>query len=593
MISMIVFPLVLMAGSVFAGTFYRRKFGETIPVSVMGIILVLYICGAFGFLKVGIYLILAAAIALLILSAVQLIRGKRFGEWAKTEFGLEGLLFILIYAVLVILNSGRLAWYTDEISHWMDCVKAMSHIDDFAANYTLSHSAFPSYPPGMALFQYFFQKLHEIFDGTVVFCEWRPYVVFQLFAFTLFFPCLGKLKYHKLAKPVLFLCAMLVPLVMYPGFFFSSVLIDPMVGVMAGAGFVYLLMDDGRRFSDKVVYISLLCALLVLMKDVGLFFAVFLAIAFILYTLLGEKPKERSGRIPGPTLAACVPLLSALAAKGSWSLILNRFQTPRAFSAALQIGEYLRMFFAGGGTGWQQETVDRFKAAFTDASGFQIHSGITVSYLLIVLALFLALALLTVFLVRKAKQDENPEKGRKTILLAIVLALQTVLYIFFLGAVYISKFGEQEAVALASYERYIRMAILPLAMTVVWAAFYRLQTMKKKLWQYVPAFALAALILLLCPMNETKSFVTRAIVKESVEHREPYREVQDAAESIFGPDDRIFYATDGSDDPDTVRFILRPYGITDSGDIPDKDALESYDYLIEGREGRVQWTQIH
>ena len=203
MISIIVFPLILISGGVFAGVFFRRRFGEAIPFSVMGTLLVLYFCGVFGFLKAGVYLMLVAAAVMLILSVVQLIREKRFGEFFRVRFGLEGLFFILIYAVLVILNSGRLAWYTDEISHWMDCVKAMSQIDDFAANYTLSHSAFPSYPPGMALFQYFFQKLHEIFDGTVLFCEWRPYVAFQLFAFTLFFPCLRKLKYHKLAKPAL------------------------------------------------------------------------------------------------------------------------------------------------------------------------------------------------------------------------------------------------------------------------------------------------------------------------------------------------------------------------------------------------------
>ena len=595
MISIIVFPLVVMAGSIFAGVFFRRKFGETIPCSMMGIILLLYLCGGFGFLKAGVYVVLSAAGALLVLSVGRLVREKRFGGWIRGEFGWESQFFLLIYAVLVILNSGRVAWYTDEISHWMDCVKAMSQIDDFAANAVLSHSLFPSYPPGMALFQYFFQKLHEILDGTAVFCEWRPYVAFQLFAFALFFPCLGKLKYYKLAKPVLFGCAMLVPLVMYPGFFFSSVLIDPMIGVMAGAGFVYLLMDDGRRFSDKAVYISMLCALLVLMKDAGLFFAVFLGVAFIPYAFLEgkrENTAEKKTGKAGQILTAFVPLLSALAAKGSWTLILNRFQTPRSFAAPLQIGDYLRLFFAGGGSGWQQETVNRFKEAFADSSGFQIHNGISVSYLLIVLALFLALALLTVLLVRKA--GENGEKGKagKTVLLGGMLALQTVIYLFFLGAVYISKFGEQEALALASYERYIRMAVLPLALMVVWAAFYWLQT-KEKLWKTVPAFVLSALILLLCPMQETKSFVTREMVKESEERRAPYREVQEAAENLFGPGDRIFYTTDGSDDPDTVQFVIRPYVFAGSGTIPEQEHLETYDYLIEGCEGQVRWTRLH
>ena len=81
MVSIVAFALVLISGSVFAGTFFRRRFGETIPASLMGIILLLYICGALGFLKAGVYLILSTAAALLVLSVGRLVREKRFGGW--------------------------------------------------------------------------------------------------------------------------------------------------------------------------------------------------------------------------------------------------------------------------------------------------------------------------------------------------------------------------------------------------------------------------------------------------------------------------------------------------------------------------------
>lgn len=564
MISIVVFALVLMAGSFFAGAFFHRKFSDTIPFSFMGTIIVLYICGAFGFLKAGVYLILAGALALLILSVVRLVKEKRFGESIRADFGLEGLSFILIYAVLVILNFGRFAWFTDELSHWMYCVKAMSRINDFAANYTMSQAMFPSYPPGMALLQYFFQKLHEIFEGTIVFCEWRPYVAFQLFAVVLFFPCLPRMKYHKAVKPILFGAAMLIPLVMYPGFYVSSILIDPMIGVMAGAGFVYLLMDDHRSLTGKTVYISMLCAILVLMKDAGMFFAVFTAATFVLYMLLGDRDKDKPGEKKGmirKCSVAAIPLVVSLCAKGSWSLILNCYQTPRSFSNPIQIGEYLRLFFSGGDTTYKQETVDQFKRAFVDSTGFQIHNGITISYLLLVAGLLLATVVLTILLVRNAKKEGKTGKSRIIIALGMMLSLQTVVYIFFLGAIYISSFGEYEATTLASYERYIRMAILPQAIGVFWAALCWLQTKKKlRLLAVIPV----ALVLVLCPVQTTKNFVTREIVQNSVAQREPYRRIQEAAEKEFRQDDRIFYLSDSGTDGLLMRFIVYPNHISGS-----------------------------
>ena len=590
MISIVLFPLVLITGSFFAGVFCRRKFADTIPFSAMVVILVLYVCGAVGLLKAGVYLILLAALVLLILSIIRLIKEKRLSESIKSDVGLEGLFFILIYAILVILNHGRFAWMTDEFSHWMYSVKAMSRIDDFAANYTASQAMFPSYPPGMALFQYFFQKLHEIFEGTKLFCEWRPYVAFQLFAVVLFFPCLRRMKYHKIIKPILFGCAMLIPLVLYPGFFFSSVLIDPVIGVMAGAGFVYLLMDDDRSPADKTVYISMLCAILVLMKDAGMFFAIFIAITFILYVLLGGRIRNNPAgktEIIRECGTAVIPLAASLCAKGSWNLILNRFQTPRSFSNPLQIGEYLRLFFAGGDTTYKQETVDQFKRAFVDSTGFQIHNGITVSYLLLVGALLLATVALTILMVRNEKKNGNSGKSKTIIVLGVMLSLQTIVYIFFLGAIYISNFSDYEATTLASYERYIRMAILPLAIGVFWVALCWLQTKKKlRIFAFVPV----ALILVLCPIQATKNFVTREVVKITAAQREPYRQIQEAAEKEFKQNDRIFYLSDSGENGLLMRFIIFPNGFAGSCQNPKEEIqdtqwiqdhiIDSCDYLV-------------
>ena len=558
MLSVIVFGLTLMAGGVFAGAFFRRDFADTLPLSAMGLILVLYLAGFLGALKAGVFLILGLALLLYAISVPRLLKEKSAKQFLKNHFGAEGVYFIIIYVILVALNVGRLAWHHDELSHWMTCVKAMTDIDDFAANYALSDADFASYPPAMALFQYFFQKLHEIFDGAALFSEWRPYAAFQLFCCALFFPAVKRLKYNKLWKPVLLAALLLIPLVFYPDFF-AAVLIDPVLGVMAGAAFMYLFLCEDTPLPEKTAYLSMLCALLTLMKDAGIFFAVFAAAAFAVSVLIGLRksntPQGEKPRTAAPlrsALTATIPLLSALAAKGSWKLILNRFATPLSFSAPLRLGEYLKIFFAGGDATWRGETVKLYKAALTNPGIYKIHEGITTSYLLVLLLLLAALAVFTVLRARKSK---NPGK---TIFLSIILALQTVTYTFFLGAVYISKFSEIEATELACFDRYVRIGFLPLFLVLAVLALQCLQPLKNK-WKVPLSAVLCAGVVLLCSFEWLWGFVSRKSVQDTVANREPYRAVQQTVETecsghdeILIPDDLTIY------ERNMLRYLARP-----------------------------------
>jgi len=559
MISIVIFALTLIAGSVFAEVFYRRDFSDTLPLSMTGIILFLYIFGLIGALKTGVYLILIIAAFMLVLSVARLIREKRAVDYIKKGFGFAGLLFVLLYIVFLVLNVGRLAWYHDELSHWMDCVKAMSQTDGFAANYTVSYSEFPSYPPGMALFQYFFQKLHEIFEGTSAFCEWRPYVAFQLFAVSLFFPCLKRLDYHKALKPVLLGVTMLLPLIMYPTFF-AAVLIDPMIGILSGAGYVYLFMCRDEKTSEKAIYISLLCAVLVLMKDSGLFFTVFLALVFLVDVLLGSRSMHASGsrkRKAGIFLQVFSPFAVFLLIKGSWNLVLQHFQTPSSFSNSIRVGEYLKLFFAGGDETYKQETVDKFKEAFFDSNGFNVHTGFSVSYFVVLLILLLATAGLTLWLYKK-------EKEKNIIRMSIILSIQTVLYVFFLGAVYISSFNEYEATTLASYDRYIRMALLPQFLFLIWMLFRCIQY-RMVYWKYGLTILLTGIIVAISPFAALKGFITRLSVQDSIAQREPYRELQEAIENECDGNDQMIYLSgyQAIYDQHMFVFISRPNRIAD------------------------------
>ena len=105
MISAIAFFFVLIAGSVFAGVYFRKDFGDYLPFSTLGIILVMYVTGLLGFLKGGVYLILAAAGVLLLLSVIRMIREKRFRGYLRDSFGISGLYFILLYIGEILIKK--------------------------------------------------------------------------------------------------------------------------------------------------------------------------------------------------------------------------------------------------------------------------------------------------------------------------------------------------------------------------------------------------------------------------------------------------------------------------------------------------------
>ena len=549
MVSVIVFGMVLAAGGVFAGVFFRRDFADTLPLSVMGLILILYLAGFLGALKAGVFLVLGLALLLWILSGARLLKEKSLKSFLKNRFGAEGVYFIAVYILLVVLNVGRLAWHHDELSHWMTCVKAMVNLDDFAAN-PAAGAAFGSYPPGMALFQYFFARLHNFLDGAKLFSEWRPYTAFQLFSVSLFFPMLKRLKYRNFWKPVLFAAAMLVLMVMYPDAY-AGTLIDPVLCAMAGAGFAYLFICEDVPLPEKTAYAGMLCALLVLMKDAGLFFAVFAAAAFAAYVLADLKdrkaPKWKTAAV------SAVPLLCTLAAKGSWKLILNRFQTPLSFSEPLRIGEFLKIFFVGGDTTYRQETVDLFKAAMTNTGIYKLHEGITTSYLIALLVLLSVLAGLCFLWIRRTG------KTGKTRVLGILLALQTVLYVFFLPAVYISKFSAYESSILACFDRYIRIGYLPLLLVLVWMGLFLLQDLRPG-WKYSLSAVLCAGIVLLCSFQWLWGFVSRSSVQDTVTNRAPYRAIQEAAEAGWDGKENILLLSDEDDtyENNMIAYILRP-----------------------------------
>lgn len=172
------FFVVLLSGSVFAAARFGRRFEEILPVTCMGIVLTLFLFGAVGFLGAGVYAVLLAAVCFW---AYGLLRGVKGGgkQLIKGMFTPGFVVFCALFALLMLGDYAMLSTGWDDFSHWQLCVRKMMILDDFAAN-PASGIYYQSYPPAMALFQYFFQKLRFLLDGGAEFSEWRLFLAYQV-----------------------------------------------------------------------------------------------------------------------------------------------------------------------------------------------------------------------------------------------------------------------------------------------------------------------------------------------------------------------------------------------------------------------------
>ena len=153
-----------------------------------------------------------------------------------------GLFIFLAYFCFFYLGDFNLrATVTDEFTHWMYCIKTTTYLNDFSTN-PAAYSAYPSYPPGMCLFQYFFQKIYLLTKPGMPFSEWRAYLAYQVLLVSLGMPFLQRLSFKR---PLEMLLNASIPIFIHLPFFFgynfAGVMIDAFVGAAAGYSFAMVL----------------------------------------------------------------------------------------------------------------------------------------------------------------------------------------------------------------------------------------------------------------------------------------------------------------------------------------------------------------
>lgn len=551
----ILYFVLLSAPCVLAASFGRR-YEDTLPLSVFSLLLLLYIAGLAGLLPYGVIAALALSACCLVLAAARVLT-KRIS--CKALFG--NLLtpacaaFALLFTLSVVLNAGRAPYHGDEFSHWAYTVKAMAYCNDFGTN-PAAASLYASYPPGMSLMQYCLQRLSFLTSGAV-YTEWMLFTPYQSTAFALVIclACRGRSWRNALTAAPLAASAVLLPAILYP-LFYESIFVDPIMGLLAG--FLFALAWRKERY-DTLTICTACCglAVLTLLKDAGVYFAVLCAAVLFFDLASAAKPLRAAAR-------TALPLLIA-AAKGSWALHVRLSGTPVRFSESAPLSilpgiisgqdtsfrhtafvNYLRAPFAGRvplGT-------DTFTAMGKTVPGWQFF----VSFFA------LAVVLLVLLYALASGGDKQPASActrRRRIIGLATLGL--LVYWVGLCGLYVLKFVEFEAVALYCYERYFSIPFLMLG-TLLFAAFCEQNTGKLRL---VWAALLLAGMLAIAPLHCVYPYLTRRSARGSREMTEPQRTIAAFVERTVPASARLYLLAQESDGEGLMqKYLLYPRIVT-------------------------------
>ncbi len=548
--------LVFGTGSVLCCSYFDKKYEEVLPLTLTALVLVLFGASLVGFMLQGVYLVLALSVLGYLCAGVHLVRTGSYKAFAVRFFTPSFCMFAVLMVLLTYFNSGKVASSWDEFSHWVDVVKMMTQ-SHLLSTSPLSNSLFQSYPPGMALFQYFVQQVYIIFNPAEAFNEWRVFFAYQIFTISFFLPLCKNFSYRRpIAVLLSFVVVALGVMLVFPEAFIT-VYIDLFLGVLTGVGFAAIYLNQKK---DLLCYLHILACMvmLVLAKDSGLMFAAFLGIALLADGIgfasfaFAQTKRAKWGCALGALVAVAAPKLL-------WSLTITltgaevRFSAPIEYDALWQIVRY------GKGEAYQLTSYTAFIDAFFTQGLTLVPLGIVVPYAAL-LGIFVVLSVLLWVAARYAPAQPQADT-RRLVLVPAVILLQTVVFVVGTGVAYLFKFNPTEAVALASYSRYMATAYLPLCLVCL-LGLLQIVWQQRGVLKYAVLVCCLAFTLATVQKAVIIPFVTRSQILASMAVREPYAAIEEKI--------AVYIQSDGSDlyfisQQDTglhalvVRYLARPF----------------------------------
>lgn len=500
---------IILSFSITLTILLKKKIEQVIPISVVGIILIIYVAGLFDNLKMGVNIVQALTIIQLIFIVIIIIKKDKKNELKELvkNIATPGLvLYILLFVLSIIINKNRIFEDYDEFNHWAVIIKNMFMYNTYGTN-PESIVRFNEYPPFTAVFQYLFLVIQKVYrEDTIIIAQ-------NLLYFSIIIPVTKCISWDKSLRKLFLIAPLIIflPMIFYENFFLD-ILVDGMLGVM----FAYTIFVAFEEESNiKFKYMKILAGelMLCLTKTSGIGLAV-LSIVIIFIKLIVDRKKDKQDFNKG-IKAISIVILITLIFTSIWYIKVNNAEKRWDFK--------------------QYVEVDTSKKEYQS----QIAKDFTLSVFLkqtiternlTVFSVILIFICMQVYTVKKINA-----KGYKYYAWAMLISIP--LYLIILLITYATIFETIEAQQLTCFDRYTSTILL------AYSIFQMLVLMQEKEESFFRSLCLViALIVALMPLEniERKYINGRSYCLSSNINRDIYTKIRKYTENIE-PTDKILY----------------------------------------------------
>lgn len=580
MLSVLIFLLLISSGSIFSSVYYEKRFEETLPITIGGLILIVYLFGLVGKLNLGVLVFILISLCLYGLSIYKAIKEKKIKELIKNTLTVGFFIFLAFVVVFYVSIGGKLLDTCDEFSHWGDIVKIMSYRDTFGA-WGNTGSMFKSYPPSMSIFQYALVKVNYYLTGEK-FVEWLCYMAYDLLAISLFLPFTKDFKINNPIKIAAFMfCFIMVPFIFYENSY-SSLYIDLFIGLLIAVGGMELLNYDNKDLFGLLRIISI-AFILTLVKDSGILFAISIVLGCIFLIIKSDESfKSKNSVLKYISLIGII-----IFAKLSWSTLLKARHAVIAFGNKITVGDILGVF-NGTGPAYRRQVLSSFLERYLTHFNIIGNTNIELNYPILLFISFVFAAVIYLY-VSRCKNDRTS----KLLTALAVLYISSLVFIAGTCFAYMFKFSEEEALALASFARYIRTVYVGIFM---FGNLAIIQIIDKNDLSILTSIVCMTIALIATPMECPTTLLSGAFVQASINVRnDNYGEIINKTMEATPSGSMIWYIHQygSSDDALVYRFAVRPNIVGGENSIGTSDYPDDY-YEVEltAEEWKQQLTDL-
>lgn len=432
---------------------------------------------------------------------------------------------------------GKLFTDSDEFSHWGDVVKVMVQTGDFGSD-PASGSLFKSYPPGISLFQYLFERIGYLISG-IEFTEWYCYYALDILYVAVVLPVLRHLSYMNIYGIAVVIMAMVGLPYVYFEPSFVTLYVELLLAFMFGGMLLDLLWNDEKDIFFDIRYLLAL-SFMVLAKDSGLLFSILLGIAYV--------------SVKGVKLKTCLCTLTAvMLPKLLWSIDNSINHVAKSFGNSFDMVSLFNVLI-GKETGYRREVMQGFGEELLYNYIHLGDFGLYASYLVVAIVLIVLSVIVVNFAYKKCKVDK-----RKTFIVGITAVFSFVIYMSGLMITYMYKFSVEEALELTSFYRYVVIVYLGLSLFVVFGFVLFIE--RARLNKIICNLVLIAVLVVIVPVSDVRILWSGAHIGASRTLRSEIQEYIDLSNDLIEDNSKVWFIYENASDSEArlaYKFGIRP-----------------------------------